>query len=156
MDTTIMKDTTAITPDTISALQESHRDCFACGKRNDRGLGLRFEMDADGLVSTVWQPTDGFRSYPDRLHGGIIATLLDCAMVHALFARGIAGVTAEMTIRYLRAVGLQDPLRVTGNVVSERHGVFICRADVYQGRAHAVRASAKFMITPTEAASETK
>ena len=94
-------------------------------------------------MNTGW--VSAFRSYPDRLHGGVIATLLDSAMVHALFARGIAGVTAELTIRYLRHVSWTGPLRVTGHVVSERHGLFICRAEVHQAGLQAVRASAKFM-----------
>lgn len=127
------------------ALTESHRDCFACGAFNAGGLHLLFETDFNGTVSAVWQPSTGFRSYPDRLHGGVIAILLDSAMVHALFARGVAGVTAELTIRYLRSVGLSDPLQVSGRVESERHGIFTCRADIHQAGIHVVRASAKFM-----------
>lgn len=145
-----MRGMSAITTETMAALRDSHQDCFACGTCNKRGLGLRFEVDSDGLAKAIWQPLEGLGSYPDRIHGGVIATLLDCAMVHALFASGIAGVTVEMTIRYLRGVGLLEPLHVTGRVVSESHGLFICRADVHQGGIHAVRASAKFMsLAPT-------
>lgn len=140
-----MKDMDASTTEARSAPHASHRGCFACGSANEHGLGLRFETGSDGAATAIWQPTTAFRSYPDRLHGGVIATLLDSAMVHALFARGIAGVTAELTIRYLRHVSWTGPLRVTGHVVSERHGLFICRAEVHQAGLQAVRASAKFM-----------
>lgn len=143
-----MKDTNAITTEMLSALRDSHVDCFACGTGNDSGLSLHFEIGADGVASAVWQPLERFRSYANRLHGGVIATLLDCAMVHALFARGVAGVTAEMTVRYLHGIGFQDPLDITGCVVSERHGIMICRADIHQGGVRAVRASAKFMVLP--------
>ena len=128
-----------------SSLRDSHRDCFACGAFNAGGLSLHFETGADGTASAIWQPSPGFRSYPDRLHGGVIAILLDSAMVHALFARGVAGVTAELTIRYLRSVGLLEPLQVSGRVESEKHGIFTCRADIHQAGIHTVRASAKFM-----------
>ena len=136
-------DTNATTTDT--SLQDSHRACFACGFGNKGGLNLHFEVDSNGMASAVWQPSPAFQSYPDRLHGGVIATMLDSAIVHALFAKGIAGVTAEMTIRYLKRVGLQESLHVCGHVESERHGVFLCRAEVHQGGVLAVRASAKFM-----------
>jgi acyl-coenzyme A thioesterase PaaI-like protein len=126
-------------------LEDSHRACFACGAFNQGGLKLHFDIGSDGIASALWQPSPAFQSYPDRLHGGVIATLLDCAIVHALFAKGIAGVTAELGIRYLKSVGLQEPVRVTGGVDSKRHGIFLCHAELHQNGVCAVRASAKFM-----------
>jgi myo-inositol-1(or 4)-monophosphatase len=35
-------------------------------------------------------------SFPDTVHGGILATALDAAMVHALFAEGVSARTARM------------------------------------------------------------
>lgn len=137
-------DTNATTIET-QALADSHRACFACGASSIDGLNLHFDIGPDGMASAVWQPSPAFQSYPDRLHGGVLATLLDSAIVHALFAKGIAGVTAEMTIRYLKSVGLQEPVRVTGSAVSKRHGVYHCHAEVHQNGNCAVRASAKFM-----------
>jgi acyl-coenzyme A thioesterase PaaI-like protein len=117
----------------------------ACEAFNNGGLNLHFNIDSAGVASAKWQPSPAFQSYPDRLHGGVIATLLDSAIVHALFANGIEGVTAEMTIRYFKGVGLHDFVIVTGSVVSKRHGVYLCRAEVHQCGNCAVRASAKFM-----------
>jgi len=132
----------------MPALHDSHRNCFACGFGNPNGLNLHFEIASDGITSAVWQPSSAYQSYAARLHGGVIATLLDSAMVHALFAKGVAGVTAELTIRYLQMVGVADPLHVTGSVERGRHGVYICRADIHQNGTHAVRATAKFMAMP--------
>lgn len=128
--------------------KETHRACFACGEGNAGGLRLHFEVDEGGIASAIWQPTPTFQSYPDRLHGGVIATLLDSAMVHALFAQGISGVTAEMSIRYLQSVSLDQPLLVIGYVESKKFGVYLCCADVRQNAAHVVRATAKFMVMP--------
>ena len=129
-------------------LEELHRDCFACGFCNHSGLNLHFDVGADGVAMAVWQPSPAFSSYPDRVHGGVIATLLDSAIVHAFFAKGVAGVTAELTIRYLQSVNVDDPVRVVGWVESNRHGVYLCRAEVHQAGNQAVRASAKFMAMP--------
>jgi acyl-coenzyme A thioesterase PaaI-like protein len=131
-----------------SLLRDSHLECFACGVCHGTGLHLHFEVGADGVALAVWQPSPVFRSYPDRVHGGVIATLLDSSMVHALFARGVAGVTAEMTIRYLGSVNVADPVRVTGWVESCRMGIHLCRAEVRQSGRLVVRASAKFMAMP--------
>lgn len=132
----------------MDALNELHRNCFACGVCNHSGLNLHFEVGADGIATTDWQPSDAFRSYPDRVHGGVIATLLDSAIVHALFARGVAGVTAELTIRYLQKVNIADQVHVIGWIESQRHGVYVCSAEVHQAGLLAVRASAKFMAMP--------
>ncbi len=123
----------------------SHDHCFACGKLQPAGLGLRFTATANGAVSAFWQPSESYQSYPDRLHGGVVSTLLDCAMVHALFARGVTGVTAELHVRYLRAASLSDRLWITGRVVSQRHSLYFCEAEAFQESLPVARATAKFM-----------
>lgn len=144
--TTITMDTHATTE--TATLEDSHRACFACGVCNNAGLSLHFEVGAAGVAAAVWQPSSAFQSYPDRVHGGVIATLLDSAMVHALFAQEIAGVTAELTIRYLQRINVQDAVHLSGWVEGERFGIYLCRAEVYQAGRLAVRASAKFAAMP--------
>lgn len=131
-----------------AALRASHQECFACGAANAAGLRLRFQPGADGGVAAIWEPAPAFRSYPDRVHGGVLATLVDSAIVHALFAHGVAGVTAELNIRYLRSVSAERPVRVTARVDCARHGLFLCSASLEQDEALAVRATAKFMAGP--------
>ena len=125
--------------------QESHRECFACGIGQGGGLRLHFQIGSDGVARAAWSPQAVFRSYPDRVHGGVVATLLDSAMVHALFAKGVAGVTAELTIRYRHPVVLEGDVEIRGWVESERHGIFLCAAEVRQGGHLAVGARAKFV-----------
>ena len=140
--------TAAMHTEADPALKDTHHACFACGNGNAGGLRLHFEVDEGGIASAIWQPRAAFQSYPDRLHGGVIATLLESAMVHALAAQGVRGVTAELNIRYLQPVCLDLPLLVTGFIESERRGIYLCRADVRQNAAHVVRATAKFMAMP--------
>lgn len=132
-------------PPRRSVRHESHHACFACGVSGQRGLRLHFEVGGDGVAAAEWVPKHEFRSYPDRVHGGVVATLLDSAMVHALFARGITGVTAEITIRYLQAVSPDAPVRITGWVEGEPGRLHRCRAEVHQHGVMVVRASAKFL-----------
>jgi hypothetical protein len=49
-------------------------------------------------------------------------------MLHEFFAKGIDGVTAESSIRYIQGANLIDPIQVAGWVEPERHGVYVCRA----------------------------
>ena len=71
-------------------------------------------------------------------------------MVHALFARGVNVVTAELHIRYLRAAGLGERLWITGRVVSRRHSLYFCEAEMFQESLPVARAAAKFMMMQLE------
>jgi len=54
---------------------------------------------------------------------------------------GVAGVTVELTIRYLQSVNINDPVQITGWIESARHGIDLAGTTV-------VPASAKFMGMP--------
>jgi acyl-coenzyme A thioesterase PaaI-like protein len=128
------------------AMESLHRECFACGSANPQGLNLHFEIAGDGAATALWQPQSAFRSYPDRVHGGVLATLADSAIVHCLFARGVSGVTAELTLRYRHAVQLREAVVVRGWIESCRHGVYFCKAEILQSARVAVQAAARFMV----------
>ena len=150
MTTTTPMDTFPIATDLrAGALREElHSHCFACGPGNEHGLDLVFRVDAEGVTHATWQPSPAFQSYDGRIHGGILATLIDASMVHALFARGIAGVTAEMTVRYHAPVVLGSPVYVITRLEAQKHGVYRLSAEVRQDGALAAKATAKFMAMP--------
>ena len=126
--------------------EELHAHCFACAPSKENGLGLDFCVDADGVTHATWQPSPLFQSYNGRIHGGILATLMDASMVHTLFARGIAGVTAEMTVRYHAPVLLiSTVVEVTTHLESQMHGLFCLYAEVHQKGTLCAKAHAKFM-----------
>ena len=115
-----------------------HPACFACRSADRGGLGLRFEQDADGGVAARFACDERYQGYPDRLHGGVVAMLLDAAMVHCLFARGICGVTAKMEIRYRHPVMLNVPATVRARVESDARSLYILKAEIVQdGRVRA-------------------
>jgi acyl-coenzyme A thioesterase PaaI-like protein len=78
---------------------EDDRYCFVCGEKNPAGLHLRFSLH-EGKVFTEFIPQKIHQGYRDIIHGGLISTILDEAMVKAAIMQGIPAVTAEMTIRF--------------------------------------------------------
>jgi uncharacterized protein (TIGR00369 family) len=80
--------------------------CFGCSEINPIGLHLKFTESNEYLLAT-WTPLETYQGYPNILHGGIIAALLDeiggwCVSVKI----GTAGVTSDMTTKYLYPVYL--------------------------------------------------
>jgi acyl-coenzyme A thioesterase PaaI-like protein len=132
---------------TLDALRSAeHSECVMCGPSNPLGLKLRFRVQPDGSVLTLFPCREVFRSYPETLHGGIISALLDAAMTNALFSTGLVGVTAELSVRFLAPVALNRGAVVRGFVEKDAHPLFYVRAELEQDRQIMARATAKFMV----------
>ena len=83
-------------------------------------------------------PTNCHQGYPGRLHGGVMASMLDETLGRSVWgARGADwGVTAELTIRYKAPVPLGQMLTVVGRVTEERRRFFQAEGELVAGRWH--------------------
>jgi acyl-coenzyme A thioesterase PaaI-like protein len=127
-----------------------HGACFACGTASANGLGLSFRLSPDGMaVFADWLPPHWAVSYGGTVHGGLVATVLDSAMVHALFARGCSARTADLHLRYRHPVQPSAPCRIEARLVSQRCGALQLDATLHQAGRLCARAAATFMRPPT-------
>jgi uncharacterized protein (TIGR00369 family) len=93
--------------------------CFACGAKNPVGLGLRFRFDGSKVTADItFKQT--FQGYRDIVHGGLISTVLDEAMVTLLNRMGELAMTAELTVRFVEPARVGEPVRVTARLVEKR------------------------------------
>ena len=86
--------------------------CFVCGTKNPIGLKLKFHFNGK-TIKTEFISKKEHQGYLNIVHGGIISTLLDEAMVKLALAMDIPVVTAQMEIR------LKKPLRVGEKIIVE-------------------------------------
>ncbi len=64
-------------PQKVTAKQHNSKMCFVCGLKNSSGLHASFyEVEGNQLVA-LFTPCDEHQGYPDRMHGGLAATILD-------------------------------------------------------------------------------
>ena len=103
--------------------------CFACGGTNPNGMRLRIEIGHD-MARTTWVAGDDFVGWSDKIHGGIIATLLDEVMAWAPSSNDAWAVTAEMTIRYRSPAAPGEELRAIGRVVRQRRRIYDVTGEV--------------------------
>jgi uncharacterized protein (TIGR00369 family) len=97
---------------------ERDNRCFGCGTDNPAGLCLQFEHGDDGTVRSRYIAPEHFQGYHGVVHGGILATLLDEVMAHAVMrAGGSNAATAQLEIRYRMPAMVGDPLRVEAAVL---------------------------------------
>lgn len=97
-----------------------HKDCFACGKDNEDGLQLQFESDERGVICHTLI-NKSHQSYGGIVHGGIIATLLDAAMVQCLYNKfGDNPLTCRLDIRYREIVPTDSIIVIEASFKSRR------------------------------------
>lgn len=119
--------------------------CFACGRKNPDGLHLTFEYE-DRAVTTRHAFEKRFQGYRGVVHGGLVSTVLDEAMVTLLNHMGLLAMTAELTVRYLRPVPIGRTVTVTARLVGSRRRVHEVEAEaVLEDGQVAARAEGRFM-----------
>lgn len=94
--------------------------CFACGKDNPSGLHMRFEID-DDKCTAYFTPRREHQSYPGRMHGGLVAVLLDEVTGNYLFAKeGKPSYTAKIEIRYRQPLAIGEEVVCTGRELKRK------------------------------------
>jgi acyl-coenzyme A thioesterase PaaI-like protein len=119
--------------------------CFACGRENPIGLKLRFESAADG-VSAEFTPCREHQGFIGLVHGGIITTLLDEAMAHAIIAGGFRAVTARMELSFKQPLLIGNRAVVLGKVDEQRGKLIKATAEIRQNDRVVAKASADFLM----------
>ncbi len=105
-------------------------NCFACGGTNPIGMRLEIEL-GDGTARTEWVGEQNFVGWEDKLHGGILATLLDEVMAWAPSSYDSWAVTAEMHLRYRSPANPGERLTAEARVVSRRRRIYEVHGEVH-------------------------
>jgi len=137
---------------------QAHSNCIVCSPSNSRGLGLEFSVCEDGSVEARFDCDRTFEGYADRLHGGVVASLLDGGMTNCMFAHGLIGVTAELKVRYLHPVVTGKPATVRAWIGRSSAWLHVLQARVWQDDVLKARATGKFMVQrhPPETGGDTR
>jgi uncharacterized protein (TIGR00369 family) len=151
-------------PDTIGTSREiagadgrryafADHHCFACGGTNPIGMGLHIEL-GEATARTTWRAGEDFVGWSDKLHGGIVATLLDEVMAWACSSFDAWAVTAEMTVRYRAPASPGEELAAVGTVVERRRRIYQVTGEVRgeDGRLVAEGSGRYLGASPTEKA----
>ncbi|MCD5401916.1 PaaI family thioesterase [candidate division NPL-UPA2 bacterium] len=122
--------------------------CFVCGKKNARGFKLDFSLDEEKkTMETILVPEEWQQGYAEIIHGGIIATLLDEVMTKLVFELGMNAVTAELSVRFKKPVGLNDKLLVKGQINEETSRIIYAKAEAkFEDGSLAAEANSKLII----------
>lgn len=108
------------------------RSCFVCGESNPTGLNLRFETDGR-KVQANFTPHAAHVGFKETVHGGLIATILDEAMVWACAVQTrLFAYCAELQVRFVRPLRPGAPVMVTAELTANRRDrLFEAKAELH-------------------------
>jgi uncharacterized protein (TIGR00369 family) len=122
--------------------------CFCCGADNERGLHLAITYPEKGSAETSLEVPRWFSGWKNMTHGGMLATVLDEIMAHACVGVAQMAVTAEISVRFLKAVETGSSIRAVGRVEEARGRVLLTKGWIFDTEgAVAAEATARFIAT---------
>ncbi|MCL4502233.1 MAG: PaaI family thioesterase [Deltaproteobacteria bacterium] len=89
--------------------------CFVCGKDNPQGFQIEVRYSEPELsAETELSIPREYQGWADVIHGGILSTLLDELMAHAIWHFAGPGLTLSMEVRFHAPLKPDEPIRVRG------------------------------------------
>jgi acyl-coenzyme A thioesterase PaaI-like protein len=95
--------------------------CFACGSQNPRGLNMQvhYREEIRGAESLLALPRE-YQGWQEVIHGGILATLLDEIMMHAVWHFAGPGVTLGLEVQYRQPLAPGELVLVRGKLTETK------------------------------------
>jgi acyl-coenzyme A thioesterase PaaI-like protein len=89
--------------------------CFVCGKDNPKGFKIQVRyLEAEMAAETELSLPREFQGWAEVIHGGILATMLDELMAHAVWHFAGPGLTLSMEVRFHQPLKPDEPILVRG------------------------------------------
>jgi acyl-coenzyme A thioesterase PaaI-like protein len=106
---------------------------------------IRFSFDDGGGLHGVFTGNGLHQGYEGRLHGGVLAALVDASMAQCLMGHGITGYTTDLAIRYRNPVEIDRPTTITTRITEVNVGMlYSLKCEIIQGKKVAVEATGRF------------
>ena len=129
------------------------RVCFVCGEKNPIGLKLRISTDAELGESTAEVVfREDFQGWAGIVHGGLVATVLDEALIYAAGAKGLTCVTGEITVRFVKPASTGVAYTLRGRFLEDKGRIALAESVLLDDAgAEVARASGKLFKVPAGA-----
>lgn len=115
--------------------QRNSKMCIMCGLDNEYGVRAPFYSMEDGSVMTVFSYREQHQSYPGRVHGGLITSMLDEMGLRALWAKELTeesfGVTTSLETKYRKPVPYNETIIGRGVIVKDTPRFCVAEVALY-------------------------
>lgn len=122
----------------VLSRQGNARKCIICGMENDLGLKAPFYNMEDGSVATIVKFSELHQSYPDRTHGGMVASLLDELMGRVVWFSDdgkdnldMFAVTMTLTVKYRKPTPYGVKVKARAYYLKNTSRAYVSRGELY-------------------------
>lgn len=137
----------------VISKQRNSKMCYICGMDNEQGLKAQFYNMEDGSVMTKFFYSEYHQSFPQRVHGGLIAAMLDELAFRAAWVKdyGLLGATMSMEIKYRKPVPYNAEIIGKGMVIKDMSKFFTSEVSLYDTEKNLLaNAIVKYIKLPIE------
>ncbi len=131
--------------------QTNSKSCIICGMENNLGLKAQFYELEDKSVASLFTFKFEHQSYPGRVHGGMVASLLDELMGRVLWVDrpNEYAVTTTMNVTYRKPTPYGEQLKARAYLTFSSSFGYSAKGEVYnKDNVLLAEGSAKYMILP--------
>lgn len=136
----------------ISKQNNSH-GCLICGMDNKLGVQGRFYNMEDGSVGGLFTFRAEHQSYPGRVHGGMLATMIDELAGRVLWndRPDKIAVTMDISVKYRKPVPYDVPLKGRGMYVEKLSRAYSAKCYIMDmNNVVLAEGEARYLIMPNE------
>lgn len=124
-------------------------NCFACGQDHPKGLRLRFTAPEQDRIRSEFAISNDHVGLDGVVHGGIVATVFDEAMVWTLYRwRYAPHVTAKMEQRFRATIASGTPLVAEAWIAEDRGRRRMVEAHITDADGSTILAAASGVYVP--------
>lgn len=81
---------------------------------------LTVSFDDSGTLYGSFTAENRHQGYDGRVHGGVLAALVDASMAQCCMGHGIAGYTADLSLRFRKPVQIEVPVNIQTTVMGSK------------------------------------
>ncbi len=125
-------------------LGKHHNNCIFKSILKESDLSSSF--DSKGNLKGKFYCHEKYQGYDNRVHGGIIASIIDESMVHCLMGHDLVGVTIDLNIQYRLPLYIKQYVKIITTIDEKLLDgiVYKMKSILLQNRNIAISANAKF------------
>ena len=103
--------------------------CFACGTLNPIGLRMEVSFRDNKAFSRLALKRE-FQGWSDIVHGGVMATILDEIMAHAVLHYVGQAVTTSLEVTYRAPLHVGEEFEAIGYVAEQKSRAAVAKAEI--------------------------
>ncbi len=137
----------------VVSKQNNSQMCLICGMNNTLGVHGQFYNMEDGSVGGLFTFRPEHQSYPGRVHGGMLSTMIDELAGRVLWVDrpDQIAVTMDISVRYKKPVPYGVPLKGRGIYTKKLSRAYSAKCWILDGDgAVLAEGEAKYLILPME------